>query len=132
MTRPRHSTVQLWNVLLVTALVIEQVAPETKEEQILARHFSCTSLLQSAFLVICALDLIICILVTVMAKLTDSLVKVKFIGLHICSQLASTGLWTWSFVPLLAKQIDICLSGFDVTFTINQFITNWIFIIPHC
>lgn len=96
---------QLRDVLLVTALVIEQVAPETKEEQIVARHFSCTSLSQSAFLVICASDLVICILVTVMAKLMDSLVKVKFIGLHICSQLPSTGHWTWFFVPVLAKQI---------------------------
>lgn len=96
---------QLRNVLLVTALVIEQVAPETKEELILARHFSCTSLSESAFLVIWPLDLVICILLTVRAKLMDSLVKVKFTGLHICSQLLSTGHWTWSFVPLLAKQI---------------------------
>lgn len=102
---PHRSSAQLRHVLLVTALVIEQVVPETKEEQILARRFSCTRLSQSAALVICALDLIIRILLTVMAKLMDLLVKVKSIGLHVCSQLPSIGRWTWSFVPLLAEQM---------------------------
>jgi len=91
MTCPHHSSVQLRNVLLVTTLVIKQVVPETKEGQILARDFYRSSLSQSAFLVICALDLLICILVAVMAKPMDLLVNIKLIGLHISSQLPSTG-----------------------------------------
>lgn len=45
-----RSSVQLRNVSLVTALVIEQIAPETKDKEVLARHFSHTSLSQSTFL----------------------------------------------------------------------------------
>lgn len=75
------------------------------EEQTLARYFSCTNLPLNAFLVICALDGVTYILVTVMATLMGLLSKVKFIGLCICSQLPPTGCCTSFFVPSLAKQI---------------------------